>query len=90
MSEPIKINLNDTVRIRLNPKGEEMIREHYARLVGVGLPADTAQYLLTKLQPDAEGYVEMQMWQMAHLFGPSMAMHLPPPIKTEILVRKST
>jgi hypothetical protein len=56
---PIMINMNATVTVLLNDYGKKILRDHYAEFGCVPWNAD-------------ENPRRMQLWEVAHVFGPCM------------------
>lgn len=54
-----KINLNDWIKIKLTPYGEDVYRIFYCRLKLEPLP----------LRKDKDGYVSFQLWDFIQIFG---------------------
>jgi hypothetical protein len=67
-------NLNNVVFVRLLPRGEAMYAAYWREANLEPLP----------LRPDADGYVEFQLWYLAHVFGPGMVMGFDPPIEMTV------
>lgn len=59
-----KININDTIKFRLTPHGEA-IWQAYLRAHDLHIPP---------FPTDSCGRVEMQLWEVMHIFGPSLYM----------------
>ena len=55
-------NFNDPVWIKITPAGERILEEYYKAL-NVKAP---------ELKRDAEGFTEMQLWEVALIFGKEM------------------
>lgn len=77
-----RININDTVRIRLNERGLEILRDEHEELrrhfpkVGPWKPPAVDEY----------GYSSFQLWQVMQHFGPNMYLGCVPPFGTEIVL----
>lgn len=80
MTDWVPFNLNQYVRIRLTNVGLHAYEQNWRRL-GLKPP---------KLEPDAEGYVKMQAWEMCHYFGSSMGNGRNTPIETEIFFERQS
>lgn len=71
----MKLNINDTVKVKLTPIGWEIYRKHYT-------PFCTEGYIPPK--QDSRGYVEFQLWDLMHVFGPNMYLGCKVPFETSI------
>lgn len=65
-----KLNLNERVRFKLNPRGAEIFYHQYDEL-NKELKARGASNLLEPYMPsiDSNGFTEMQLWSFMELFG---------------------
>ena len=59
-----KININDTIKFRLTPLGEAIWQAYWGELGVPNSPFIT----------DSCGRVEMQLWEVMHIFGPALYM----------------
>lgn len=79
------ISLNDTVRVRLLPKGRLIYRRKMQalneRLVQGAKPFDLEPEL------DAEGLYSTQLWCLMRDFGEHITMGMEPPFKIQFEVR---
>lgn len=75
MSEYHKYNTNDHVRVRLNTTGLEIyykyLQQGYQALKQKA-PRVSQRHPLQTIVPDANGYHEMSLYQLMHVFGPSI------------------
>lgn len=55
----MKVNLNDSVKVRLTPHGQEVISADYARYGLVW-------------HPTADGWYTFQLWYLMNVFGPNL------------------
>jgi hypothetical protein len=81
MPDPIKINLNDTIRFRIRPRGVKLYEDHYTKY---GL---TPPPLKREGETIADRMIEMQLWEFANIFGPGMMMGADPPVETTVEIR---
>jgi hypothetical protein len=78
----MKLNLNDTVKLKIKPKGFEILRHEHEDL----------RKTFPKMEPfippanDAEGYHHMQLWRVMELFGPHIHIGFDAPIETELIL----
>lgn len=70
-------NLNDCVRVRLTPKGREIYMRDFKLLGGRAGP----------LKEDADGWRELQCWQLMQIFGPHISRGSEPLFSTQIEVQ---
>lgn len=70
-------NLNDLVRVKILPKGQEIWNAYWNRVGGF------------KIKRDRQGYTEMQIHTMASVFGPHMGIGLDLVIATDVMPSKS-
>ena len=73
-----KLNLNERVRFKLNPKGAEIFYHQYDEL-NKELKARGASNLLEPYMPsiDSNGFTEMQLRKFMELFGSHIGMGKP-------------
>lgn len=76
----MKLNINDAVRVKVQPRGREAYSQHFTKL---GLPAPV-------LATDAEGYTTMALWAVMYYFGDACYMGPEPPIATTIYLDEVT
>lgn len=69
-------NINHPVRVKVTERGERVRRAHWL----------TDGIIATPLKRDADGWTEMQMWEVMQTFGGAMIMGMSPPFETEILI----
>lgn len=68
-----KINLNMTVKVKLNPKGVEVYYHQYDELI------DAGEKVERQLPPvDKDGFTEIQLWRFINIFGRYLTMGAPP------------
>lgn len=83
MTEWRGINMNNTVRIRLTPIGERILRDYWRPFAG---DRDPREIIASKT---TDGWFNEQLWEIAHVFGPHLGNGLPIPFETEIQVEIS-
>ena len=72
-----KLNLNNNVRFKLNPKGAEIFYHQYDEL-NKELKANGASQLEPYMPSiDSNGFTEMQLWKFMELFGSHIGMGKP-------------
>lgn len=71
------INVNDTVRVKLNDHGRDILRKNWDAL-GMG-----KSYPLT-INEDANGYYRTQLWCLMEEFGPHIRMGCKMPFDANI------
>lgn len=82
MQSFVKININDSIKIKLRPKGEMLIATERARLQAVFPGHDWTNFM----KPDADGYLKMQIWTMMEFFGPHTSIGCDSPIETDVWI----
>lgn len=72
-----KINVNQTVRVKLTEYGVDAFKEYYGRFSRQATPL-----------MDMDGYTTFQLWELMQLYGPHMEMANPKgvPFDTEIFI----
>jgi len=75
-----QFNINEYVWVQLTAKGQQIYKEHYARL---NLPAE---YQPGPKEKDAQGYSQFQMWDFMQIFGEHICMGSEPAFSTTILL----
>lgn len=82
MTDWLKLNVNDTVKVRLTNSGKLAHRRAHDEL--------RRQFpKLRKYSPpktDADGWSEWQLWHLMQAFGPVISLGSEPPFETTILV----
>ena len=73
----MKINLNDSVRVRLTEHGRRLHREHWNEKVGDAYPYQQPQ-------EDEDGWSTWQLWELMATFGEHLCMCCKLPFKTQI------
>ena len=64
----IPFNINEKIRLKLNDKGREIHRQHYEAI------SKRLSIEYTGPEVDADGWSEMQLWEVMELFGPHIHM----------------
>lgn len=86
MSKEIKFNINEYVRIKLNPDGIEIYESRYDVLIDrqkkYGIEG-TKRPIYSE-DCDGEGYIKMQMWYFMELFGEHISIVKNPPFESNI------
>ena len=76
------LNINSEVRIKLTPSGIRKLRQRHEKLrskvpsIGRFIPP----------KADKDGYCEMPLWQIMHIFGEDVNIGLNLPFETEIQI----
>ena len=78
MSDFVKHNVNNQVKVKLTEKGQEIIDARYARV-----------NLVNTRKPDKDGYTSFQMHDLMATFGKYMVLGYEVPFDTEILIQVS-
>jgi hypothetical protein len=63
-------NLNDRMRVKLLPRGMDVIKAERERMSREMPSQDWSRWW----EPDADGYLESQAWEIMHLFGEACYM----------------
>lgn len=78
-------NLNDMARVKPTRRGLAMIEDRRAALVAFAPSLDwSAQWTL-----DKDGYLCLQLWEVANIFGSAMFNGADPPIETHFLLEET-
>jgi hypothetical protein len=84
ISSLYKINLNDTVFVRLTERGRKSHKKYYEEFFkSVGLP----QSRYTAPAEDEEGFSQWQLHDLAFHFGKDMSIGVNTPLETTIYVK---
>lgn len=78
----MKVNLNDEIWIKFNNKTEECLLKNHKELYG----EHADKHLPYKPRVQDNGWVRIQLWDMARMFGPHMGNGIPVPIETTIYI----
>ena len=78
----LKVNINDSVRVRLTDHGRKLHREHWDRFVGDAYPYRAPE-------EDEQGWSGWQLWDLMSVFGEHMCMAGPLPFETEIEIESA-
>lgn len=76
--EPIRINLNETIKVKLTDWGKEIYYHQYDRINQIA-GSDICKPKFPK--EDENGYTEFQLWRFMELYGEHMGMNKPNVIK---------
>ena len=82
MMEQIKFNLNDPVKVKLTPKGRNILVKRHNRFI------ITTKEEVKKMHPvDDEGYTVFQLWNLMQIFGEHIYMgDTNPPFEMNIII----
>lgn len=83
----MKFNINNPVKVRITEVGMKMHRAEHDRIkaLAAGMGAHMEHWHpYTPPRIDADGWCEMQLWDVMRVFGHGMGNGLPVPIETEI------
>lgn len=69
-------NFNDRVKVRITPEGEKLWNLWFERL----------SLLPRAIERDADGYSEMQLWEVANIFGDGMYNGCTPPVEMTFFI----
>lgn len=72
-----KFNINDSVYVKLTPKGYAIHRDYW-------LPFTKDKYMPPSR--DADGYSKFQLWDLMYVFGSHMHLGCKVPFETEIVL----
>jgi len=75
----MKININNTVKVRLNDLGRKIINEHNDKI--------KLRYPIFKgslIETDDKGWSTWQLWELMAIFGPYISLGKDSPIGYEI------
>ena len=75
------INLNDEVKIKLNDKGIEILKQEHERINQLLERKDKFEVKL-----DEDGYYKEQLWRIMQVFGKHIALGADVPFETDIIV----
>lgn len=81
-----KLNLNDTVKVKLKDNGVEILRQRHDELYRFVKARGGEIREFVPPQVDAEGYSRDQLWHLFEAFGPYINLSCNPPFETTILV----
>lgn len=76
----LPFNVNDRARIKVTERGREVWKRY---LEGIGLDPADPDYASSI---DADGWMETELWRVAHIFGGACYQGGTPPFETEILL----
>lgn len=82
MKNKVKVNLNDSIHVKLTPTGIAMVEARNDR----AFTKEIAEYK-PKVEVDEDGYTEFQLWKFMMLFGPNIyAGMINMPYKMDVLI----
>lgn len=70
----IRMNINDPVWIKITPRGEQILHEHYQSL---NMPTP-------EFKKNWDGFTKFQLWEVMNYFGAHMHNGADVPFETEI------
>ena len=86
MSE-VKINLNDSVKVKLTDKGIDILKKQHKELYAKVLMAG-GEYREHNLRLDEEGYYKTQLWCLFRYFGEHISLGVESPFEgLDIIVK---
>jgi hypothetical protein len=68
------MNINDVVWFRLTDEGIKRYKEYLLNF-SKGFPQKLQDLFIKsydELEPDEHGYIELQLWEVMHIFGPHL------------------
>jgi hypothetical protein len=80
----MKININDTVKVRLTKLGRTIAAQERECIRSILARNGCVNLMLPERKPDAEGWTEWQLWDLMQVFGPRLYHGGDPPFETEI------
>ena len=81
----MKINVNQRTKIKLMPRGVKAFNRHYEKL---GL--DPKPYWEMAGKNTEEGWIELPLWDVIHIFGAACYMGPDAPFETEIEIAEKS
>lgn len=66
-------NINDKVKVKLTPYGEEIHYKHFSIFKG-WLPEHMKKLISLEPEKDEDGYTTYQLWELMNIFGSEMHM----------------
>jgi hypothetical protein len=78
----MKVNLNDNIWVKFNDYTDECLLKNHKALYGT----HSDKYFPYKPKVHENGWVEIQLWTMAQMFGRHMTCGVRIPIDTEIYI----
>lgn len=83
----VKLNINDTVKVKLTQQGRELHRIAHIKFWSErGYMDANKPFPYRAPEEDVEGYSRWQLWDLMATFGPYIYMDCDPPFETEILL----
>lgn len=77
----MEININDSVKVKPNEKGMEILRNNHRKL------SEYFPSLGEFNDPrDEDGYMKIQLWSLMETFGPHIRLDALPPFDTSIIL----
>ena len=81
----MKVNLNDSVKVKLTPKGADIYYHQYDELIKE-YPKMEKHFQRKMPQIDKDGYTTLQLWRFMELYGSYMMVGCDLPCDTNILI----
>ncbi len=76
----MKLNINDSVKVKLNDHGREILKQQHELLF-----KDIPRYrVFVPPREDEQGWSTWQMWDLMQSFGPHIRLGAEVPFETEI------
>lgn len=72
-----KLNLNDKIKVKLNPLGAEIFYNQHEELIEMLKARGIDAFKNRMPQIDNDGYTEMQLWYFMELYGQHIGMGKP-------------
>lgn len=69
-----RLNINDTVKVKLTPHGADIYFHQYDKLRAGMNPKAAASFKPRLPEVDKDGYTRFQLWRFVNLYGPYMAL----------------
>lgn len=85
----VKINLNDYVRCKLTETGKALLKRNHEELNEAIVARGGRPLKDYEDKPDADGYLNCQLWALMQTFGPHMIMGAESPIELDIVCEVS-
>ena len=79
------VNMNDSVKVKLNDEGRRIVKEYYSDK-GKLIPDHFIPACLLEPKEDEEGRTEWQLWHLMRVFGCHIQPFCPCPFETDIMI----
>lgn len=77
-------NINDTVKVKLTEHGKKLLERDWNDFWGSR--GKLNEYPYKPKEPDADGYVRFQLWDLMYKLGKYCGLGCEPPFETVILI----